>query len=393
MKNILITYARSPIALNLARHFHAAGHSVYIADSWKFPPSRFSKAIKKCLYVKGPSKDAIGFQNTILDIITRYKIDMVIPLFEETLYLAHIRHLFPAHCQLFAPSFDLLKTLHNKWLMTLKLQELGVDTPPTLLVSKPDDLNCLKDNSGYALKACYSRGSAAIRRWMPHTPFPDISITPGNPWIAQKWLEGDSFCTYSVCQNGNLLAHATYPVGYTAQGKGCIVFESIHHQPSLHWIQKLVKKLNYTGQISFDFIETADKKLYALECNPRATLGALLFHKGTHLDKAFLEGGDTLITPDEATIRQFGIGMLLYGWRANSCPNNSLKKFIKKFSTTRDAIFERNDLKPFFLQLLPMIEVGLKSSLTGLSPPLLYINDYAWNGEESAETRYSLQNT
>jgi hypothetical protein len=54
-----------------------------------------------------------------------------------------------------------------------------------------------------------------------------------------------------------------------------IQFESIDGGESLALIEPIVKELGYTGQISFDFVRTS-AGLTLIECNPRATDGALL---------------------------------------------------------------------------------------------------------------------
>jgi hypothetical protein len=54
-----------------------------------------------------------------------------------------------------------------------------------------------------------------------------------------------------------------------------IGFESMDGADSLALIEPIVAKVDYTGQVSFDFVAT-DDGLTLIECNPRATDGALL---------------------------------------------------------------------------------------------------------------------
>ncbi len=39
------------------------------------------------------------------------------------------------------------------------------------------------------------------------------------------------------------------------------------------WVRGFVEPLELTGQVSFDFIQAADGRVYAIECNPRDPLG------------------------------------------------------------------------------------------------------------------------
>ena len=59
----------------------------------------------------------------------------------------------------------------------------------------------------------------------------------------------------------------TYPVRFAAKDRWCVLFQAIEHPAIYRWVEKLVAKINYTGQLSFDFVEQAGT-LYALECNP-----------------------------------------------------------------------------------------------------------------------------
>ena len=87
------------------------------------------------------------------------------------------------------------------------------------------------------------------------------------------------------------------------------------------------QEINFTGQIAFDFIESADKKLYAIECNPRATSGLLLFQNNDRLDQAFFAETQSPIFPQQGARKQIATGMCLYGWRKNALPENRLSKF------------------------------------------------------------------
>ena len=49
MKRILLTGARAPVTLDLVRHFHRAGHEVYVADSIYLPLARLSCKMKEAI--------------------------------------------------------------------------------------------------------------------------------------------------------------------------------------------------------------------------------------------------------------------------------------------------------------------------------------------------------
>lgn len=384
-KKILITAARFPVALDMARLLHNAGHEVYTAESLKLPLCSFSKSVRQSFHVPSPRSHPEKFVQGIAKIADAKKIDVIIPLHEEILYLAQRRDLLPCHCQLFAPPFDLLKELHNKWLFTKKVIEAGMEAPKTVLIKSQEDLKKLDRSSAYALKACYSRTSCSVMKLSPHAPLPQLNFEPHNPWIAQEWLEGKAFCTYSICRDGVVQAHATYPVQQTANKHGCIVYTACAHSPILKWVQKFAKHHNITGQIAFDFIVTHDKKVLAIECNPRATNGSLLFQAKDRLDRAFLQHVPFLIAPELGYKKQLGIAMLFYGWQRNSCPNNNAKLFFNTLLNAKDTVLDWKDLVPFLVQPISMSEVWMNSLRSGLPIPTYFTSDTEWNGNYMRE--------
>lgn len=382
-KNILLTAGRSPLALDLARQLHSAGHRVFIAETMKLHVCRFSNTVSKSFVIPSPRFYPEDFVQSLLKIVEEEKIDLVIPIYEEILYLSKAMDRFPKECQIFCPPFETLNILHNKWLFNSTQRSLGIDTPNTYLINSFEDLKKLDFSTPYALKASYSRASLNLQKISSSDTLPPIQIHPQNPWIAQEWLEGNKFCSYSICQQGTVVAHATYPVHYAIDGNSCITFEAIEQPAIFNWIQHFVSLLNFTGQIAFDFIELPNKKLYAIECNPRATSGIHLFTEHEGIDKAFLNRTKKLIQPKITTNKQIAVGMMLYGWKKSSCPHNSITKFVKKLFSVRDVVFSFRDIKPFLLEPLVFVGIWLNSKKRKLSIPASFTFDYEWNGEPS----------
>jgi hypothetical protein len=251
------------------------------------------------------------------------------------------------------------------------------------VIRNRSDLDHFQFDRPFALKACYSRASQKVRKVYPHESLKDFSFDPYNPWLAQEWMDGDRYCTYSVCRQGSVLAHTTYPVRYAIDGNSCVTFEAIHHEGIYNWVTKFVKLINFTGQIAFDFIESAaDKQLYTIECNPRATSGVLLFKPEDSLDKAFLNNTTATIFPQQNASKQIAMGMLLYGWRKKALPGNRLSTYLKTLFTTSDAVLRLNDIKPFIFEPLAAANIYLTSLKYKVSFPDAFTHDHEWNGEK-----------
>lgn len=380
-KNVLITFARSFLALEIARHWHESGHNVFVADSMNQHISRYSKAVSKNFKLPSPRFDSKNYINGLIRIIEKEKIDLLIPIYEEISYISKALSLFPSSCKIFSPSFDLYQELQNKWLFQERLRSLGFATLKSELVKSAEDLKKYSFSTPFALKPCYSRASQKVQKVFPSQRELQLEIEPHNPWIAQEWATGNKFCTYSICHNGKIYAHGVYPVNYAINGNSCLTFKAIEHPSILNWISEFIKKIHFSGQIAFDFIETENHQLFAIECNPRATSGLLLFNNADKLNQAFLATNQSMITPAYGTQRQIALGMLLYGWRKQAKPNNHLKGFLKDFLSTRDVIFKAKDPKPFLLKPLVFANIWVKSRKLGLNIPNYFTYDHDWDGE------------
>ncbi len=378
-KKILLTAARSPAALEVARHLHHGGHEVYVADPIFLHVSRFSNAVKKSFITPIPSKEPNLFIQCLIDIIKRENIDLLIPIWEEVFYISKAIDQFPNTCKVFCSPFELMHKLHNKFSFIQELERLDIITPKTVLLRNLEEQENIRLNGPYAIKACYSRASRSFFK-VTNGELPEIIVQSTNPWIAQEWIDGERFCTYSICNHGKVSAHATYPVYYTLQDKNsCIAFEAFDHPEILAWIEKLAAGLNYTGQFAFDFIQRKDGTLFAIECNPRATSGVHLFTLKDDLSKAFLNETLGPIIPKQGASKQIATGMLMYGLKF-AFTENRLAEYIKKIITTQDVVFSWKDLKPFIFQPFVFFNYWLISLKRGSTIPEIFTDDFDWNG-------------
>ncbi|HRD56323.1 MAG TPA: ATP-grasp domain-containing protein [Parachlamydiaceae bacterium] len=380
-KNFLLTAGRSPSTLDLARQLHlAGGHHVYIADTISWHVCRASNAVKENFIVPSPRFQTEEFIEALIQIIESKKIDCLIPTFEEILYISTHLDRFPKNCKIFSSSFNTLLRLHNKWFFYEEQIKHGIPTPETFLIKSKEDLKQLNPKTTYALKACYSRSAQSIYKIVPEEKLPKIEIEPHNPWIAQKWLEGKRFCTYSVCENGKVLAHSVYPVQIAIEGHYCLNFESVSHPKILEWIERFVAAENFTGQTGFDFFEMEDGTVYAIECNPRATHGLVLFKKEDRLDKAFTGEAKELVTPKIGNKKQIAAAMMIYGWKS-ARKEKKIKEFFNILFKTPDIVFNSQDLKPFLCTPIIYSNYIYESLKVRKNITAAFTNDFNWEGK------------
>ncbi len=200
-------------------------------------------------------------------------------------------------------------------------------------------------------------------------------------WIAQELIEGTPICTYSVAQHGRLTAHTAYRSDFTAGQGATIAFQHLDHQGAFDWVQRFVAAVGFTGQIAFDFIETSDGKVLALECNPRATSGVHLFSSHPEFACAFLDDSTPCLTPSKDDSVMLSTGMLVYGLRT-AVTNRRLRKWLSTFFSSRDVIFDFLDPLPFLLQWRSILAYLKLARNRGLSLLAASTYDIEWNGEK-----------
>lgn len=379
-KTFLLTGGRSASTLDIARQFHAAGHRVLSADTFRWHVCNVSNSVDKNFRLPTPRFETENFITALVDITIKEKVDFLIPTYEEILYLSQHLHRFPYTCHVFSAPFETLHRLHNKWLFHCRQRELGIQTPKTFLVKSHEELKKLPFKQPYVLKGSYSRASQSLIKIDPSQTLPAIKFESHNPWIAQEWLHGTRYCTYSVCQAGKVCAHAIYPVEFSIQGTSCVSFRATEHHAILEWIQHLVKQENFTGQVGFDFFELPNGRLYAIDCNPRATNGLLLFRPEDRLDRAFVNPHQPLILAKMGYRKQIVMGMLLYAWKT-AYTEKKFWRYLRSLLTTRDVVFNRQDIKPFLFQPFIFCRYLYQKLRAHLSLPAWFTFDCNWDGE------------
>lgn len=386
-KNILIFNGRFPAILDCMRNLAYAGHKIFLVETTPHYLSRFSNSVHKHFYIPSFKVSPKAYMKHLVSIIQEHKIDILIPTWEEIFFLAKHLDEIPPTCDVPIASYELLHQLHNKSTFIDLCCSLGIKTPKTYrITSKQDLLDCPLEK--YALKSCYSRSSQSVYQVSNKEDLPEIQPTMQRPWIAQEWIYGENFCTYSVCHKGKVHAHVTYPMEFVIQNKHavnptvgsyCLAFKNVEHKKILDWIKDFAAKTNFTGQIAFDFIERENGDIYAIECNPRLTSGVVLFDKKDRLDKAFCGVNKEIIMPTKRVYKKLFMGMLLWGWQA-AFASNKFFLYLKQLFQYKDIIFSFRDLKPFFY--MPFLGIRYWLDCRKSKKPMLqlFTDDIDYNG-------------
>ncbi len=353
-----------------------------MAESVRGHLSEPSRAIQSGFLVPPPRQHTAAFMEALRDIIVQNKIDLLIPTYEEVFYVAMGRAQLP--CRVFVESIEKLQMLHNKWSFALHTSDLGLSVPETFLVGTADELLlAFAQWRTLVFKPVYSRfASRTLIAPTIKQAMQALMSEPASPWIAQELIDGRQICTYSIAHGGRLTAHTAYRADFTAGQGAAIVFQHLNHPETLDWVQRFVAAVGFTGQIAFDFIESSDGEVFALECNPRATSGVHLLSAEPNFTKAFLDDSVPCLMPSQERSSMLSTDMLVYGLPA-SLKKRQLAKWLSTFFAGRDVVFDAKDPLPFLLQwrsIFSHLALGRKYGISALAASTY---DIEWNGERT----------
>jgi predicted ATP-grasp superfamily ATP-dependent carboligase len=385
MKTILLTGARAPVTLDLARALTAAGHRVIAAESMGYPISIHSNAFAKFYFITAPNSSLPEFQNDLIQIIEKEKVEILIPTCEEAFHISKIKDVLSLKTKVMVDSFEKLSRLHSKVEFNHWVKEIGLSAPKTIratTVTEIAEAVAVMPGSKVVLKPEFSRFASKTLVLDKKEALSILSeITNGKPWAVQECLIGPEYCTYSFAKDGKLVAHVTYEHEFTA-GKGAgICFKSIHHAKIEAWISRFVQETNFTGQIAFDFIENSSGDVQPLECNPRATSGLhLIAHHQQYLDALIgLTDSATTVRPQNGTQGQLRLAMLAYGLPSIRNLKSAIS-WIQIFFGAREVVFSLKDPAPFFDQFISFYRLISEAKKSKITPLEVSTKDIEWNG-------------
>lgn len=288
---VLLTGARAPVALDLARRFHADGWRVHVADSLPAHSTGGSRAVAGRHRVASPRAAPAGFIADLVRIARAQAIDLLVPTCEEVFYIAHGRAGLPGALQVATSSFDTLRALHSKWAFLGLAQGLGAGVPASARVRTLEQARAWAGGRPVVLKPEFSRFGTEVQLLPQGIGDAQAPLDGQRDWVVQALLAGRECCSYAVAANGRLLAHAAYAPKHRLARSSSYYFAPVQEPAITAFTAALVARLGYTGQIAFDWIIDQAGTPWVLECNPRATSGAHLFAPGDRLPAA-LAGQD-----------------------------------------------------------------------------------------------------
>ncbi len=382
MNRVLITGGRAPVALDLARHFAAAGMEVFVADSAAYFLARASRAVSRSLRVPPPRQEPQAFAEAIGVIVRREKIELIVPTCEEVFFVARHAERLRGEADLFCAEFSLLAELHDKWRFTRLAQDLGIGVPETWRLASPAHLRALPvPSEELVFKPVFSRFAMHTLVQPKAAEVAALAPRVERPWVAQRFVAGRELCSYSIARDGRLCAHALYVPLWRA-GRGSGYYFSPQRVPAIEaFVARFVAKTRYTGQIAFDFIESPDGGMHVLECNPRATSGLHLFALKDGLARAFAHEPGEILRPANDRPGMLGTAMLTIGV-VDALRHGKFRALAADWHAARDVLWSRSDPWPAFYVFAGLGATLATAALRGITPQAASTRDLEWDGED-----------
>ncbi len=353
-RTILLSGGKMTKALALARSFHRAGHRVILVESGKYRTTghRFSRAVDRFYTV--PKAGSDGYAAALLEIVRREGVDLYVPVCSPaaSYFDALAAPVLAPYCEVLHCDADMVRRLDDKHEFIRLADTLGLSVPDSHQVRSPDevaDFDFAAADPPYVLK---SLAYDPVHR-LDLTPLPRPSragtvafagskpIGPGNPWILQQLVRGQEFCTHSTVRDGRIQVWACCPSSAFQ-----VNYEMVRNPEIEVWVRGFVEPLRLTGQVSFDFIQTEDGRVFPIECNPRTHSAITMFYDHPDLAAAYLSGEGPMVTPLPGSRPTYWLYHEL--WRLLSRPG-TVRERARVLARGTDAIFDRSDPLPFFV--------------------------------------------
>jgi predicted ATP-grasp superfamily ATP-dependent carboligase len=276
----LVTNARNRIAYNVARSLASKKIPVYAADFVPRSMSFASRHVKGHFVYPSPFRDPDAFVASLLEQIDRLRIDVLIPVFEETFLVAKHKDRFAPHVSMVVPDYDQVLVAHNKDRWEAVARAAGIRVPRTY---SPDELRSggarsrdirypvlIKPKQGGGSWGIAEAGSPAVLE--THLAQPDWTGRSWDRFFVQEKIDGHAHCVAMLFNHGALRAKIGYRQlrDYPATGGQATLRVSIRHEQAERDLQALLEGLCWHGTCQADFIVDRDTGVpYLIDLNPR----------------------------------------------------------------------------------------------------------------------------
>ncbi len=298
----LVSMSFSPTSIFVVRRLKALGVEVTAVDSHHRSYASYSNAISHRIVAPSMRDDPRGFANCILDELRREHYDLYFPVFECGFLMSFFQEQIRELTHMVTMPFQAILDATNK----VKLQALGQSAGVGIIAStfRPGSMSeaqaiCQSIDYPVVIKgqsSCNAHGQEIV---FDATNLYAVyqRIVAREDWgdslpLIQRYIRGRLICTVSLSSQGEKIGGVAFAALRTmpVAGGTSTCRETISHPVCEQYDQRLIRALDWTGFISFDYMEDEQTgELFLIDCNPRIAPGAALaYFAGVDLIGAFL---------------------------------------------------------------------------------------------------------
>ncbi len=359
-KTILVSGGKMTKALQLARSFHAAGHRVVLIESHAYwlTAHRFSRAVDRFYTV--PRPESPEYEDALVEIVERERVDVYVPVCSpvSSLFDSKAMPRLSRSCEVIHVGPETIRDLDDKYAFAQAAASIGLRTPKSVLVTKPEDVldfDFASERRAFILK---SIAYDSVRR-LDLTRLPcaseeeteafvrSLPISPDNPWVLQEFIPGKEFCTHGTLRDGELTVHCCCKSSPSQVNYANEIAPEIER-----WVRRFGRALRLTGQASIDFIEADDDgQVYAIECNPRTHSAITMFYNHPELATAYLGGAlsSSPIEPLPSSRPTYWLYHELWRLIVSAGSPRRFAERLRVIARGKDAVLDWRDPLPFLM--------------------------------------------
>lgn len=299
-----VTGTLTPTGLFVIRRLARLGYEVTAAGHQRLDFNLYSSVLARKLYFPSVWNDPVGFARAVINEIRTGNYDIYVPVFEEGYVMSVFREELAQYTRCQFMSFDVIMQVHDKARATALARELGIPVPElTAIPASWDEVERLAPKLKYPVimklrKSC--SGSGQRKAENPdqllkayRTIVKQFSIPESELPLMQRFVKGSLLSSVTLAKDGEILGRIVfrglhvYPI---TGGTSCLK-EIIDRSDIDEYDALLIKKLKWTGFMSFDYIEDSETgKAYFIDGNPRMAPGMITaFAGGTDLLAGYVD--------------------------------------------------------------------------------------------------------
>ncbi|WP_353117860.1 ATP-grasp domain-containing protein [Nitratidesulfovibrio sp.] len=236
-----------------------------------------SRHVTRAVRYTSPFRDEQRFLDDMETIIKRERIDVLVPVLEETYMIARNRQRLGQRVGLLLADYSAMLALHDKGLLRQLAASCGVAMPATRDLADIARDEALAEGLAYpvVVKPMQGGGGWAVEEATTPQRLCEIArerTAAGCNSLVQQKVCGDTVCVAMLYDGGTLLASdayrtlETYPWPY---GQATLR-ESTRCLEAEQGLQRLLDAVGWTGVCEADFIvDAATGRAYLIDVNPR----------------------------------------------------------------------------------------------------------------------------